>query len=109
MEQLEREKPGLEVEKADDERGDPLIKLVGELDMASADVLRQILGEVLAKGPKRVVFEVGQLTFMDSSGIAVLVMASNKADRVELRNAQPIVRRVVEVAGLGGILWLDQP
>lgn len=107
MEQLEREKPGLVIEQAADEAGDPRLKLAGELDMASAETLRQAVDSVLAGNPKRIVFELGELVFMDSSGIAVLVHASNNVDKVELRNTQPIVRRVVEVAGLAGILWLD--
>ena len=107
MEQLEREKPGLGIEQATDEVGDPLLKLAGELDMASAETLRETVDRVLANSPRRIVFEISELEFMDSSGIAVLISASNNVEKVELRNAQPIVRRVVEVAGLTAILWLE--
>jgi len=106
MEQLEREKPGFGIEMATDEVGDPLLKLAGELDMSSAEILRETVDRVLAGNPTRIVFELSELVFIDSSGIAVLILASNHVEKVELRNAQPIVRRVVEIAGLGDILWL---
>jgi anti-sigma B factor antagonist len=107
MEQLEREEPRLAIERATDAGGDPLIKLSGELDMASAESLRETVDSILDEHPTRVVFELSQLSFMDSSGIAILILASNNLERVELRNPQTIVRRVIEVAGLTGILWLD--
>jgi anti-anti-sigma factor len=107
MEQLEREEPRLAIERATDAGGDPLVKLSGELDMASAETLRETVDSILGEHPQRIVFELSQLTFMDSSGIAILILASNNVERVELLNPQTIVRRVIEVAGLTGILWLD--
>jgi anti-sigma B factor antagonist len=108
MEQLERQEPRLAIERATDAGGVPLIKLSGELDMASAETLRETVDGILGEHPQRIVFELSQLTFMDSSGIAILILASNNVEKVELRNPQTIVRRVVEVAGLTGILGLEQ-
>ena len=107
MEQLEREEPRLAIERTTDTGGDPIIKLSGELDMASAEALREAVDGVVGEHPTRVVFELSQLSFLDSSGIAILILASNNVERVEIRNPQTIVRRVIAVAGLTGILWLD--
>jgi anti-sigma B factor antagonist len=107
MEQLEPEEPRLAIERATGAGGDPLIKLSGELDMASAETLRETIDSILEEHPQRIVFELSQLTFMDSSGIAILILASNRVEGVELLNPRTIVRRVIEVAGLTGILGLD--
>jgi anti-sigma B factor antagonist len=104
MEQLDQNKPPLAIELSTDEHGDPLIRLRGELDIASADTLRETVSSVLATAPNRLVFELDELLFIDSSGIAVLVLASNNVDKVELHHAQPIVTRVVELTGLSGTL-----
>lgn len=106
MEHIDPETPRLQIERATDENGNPLITLRGELDIASADTFRETVTDVLAERPERLVFELGELSFMDSSGIAVLVQASNGVAEVELHHAQPIVRRVVELTGLSGALRL---
>jgi len=41
---------------------------------------------------------------MDSSGIALLIEVSNRVGSVQIRNATPIVRRVLEVTGLADAL-----
>jgi anti-sigma B factor antagonist len=104
MEQLNPETPGLVIEQAVDVDGDPLVTLRGELDMTCADAFREVVEKVLVQRPTRLVFEVTDLRFIDSSGIAVLILASNNVDEVELHHSQPIVRRVVELTGLSGTL-----
>ncbi len=104
MEQLDNDAPRLAIEQSTAADGDPVIRLRGELDISSADLLRETVSGVLAERPKRLVIELGDLTFIDSSGIAVLVLASNKIAEVELHHAQPIVRRVIELTGLSDTL-----
>ncbi len=63
--------------------------------------------ELLGQKPSRVVFDLSQLTFMDSSGIAVMVYVANNVEKIELRQASSIIRRVVEATGLSDILRLE--
>ena len=82
----------------------------GELDLATAPDLADALTTVLrALDPaSRVAVDLGGTTFVDSSGLAVLVAAHRAAtargQRVVLSGAQPQVRRVLEVTGVSQVL-----
>jgi anti-sigma B factor antagonist len=88
------------------EDGMPVIRLSGELDMVSVERVRPVVQEVLAAGNDRLAFDVSELEFMDSSGIALLVSATRKARQVELRHPTPIVRRLIELTGLTELLLM---
>jgi anti-sigma B factor antagonist/stage II sporulation protein AA (anti-sigma F factor antagonist) len=81
---------------------------VGEIDMSTADVLRDALNDALDKNPPAVVLDMAGVTFLDSTGIAALVVAHNRAidenTALTLINCRPIVRRVLDVTGLLGPL-----
>lgn len=97
---------GVQVEGRVDERGVATIRLAGELDLAGLDEARQGIGAVLAERTRRVVFDLEDLVFMDSSGIGVMLEVRNQVGAVEVRNASAIVRRVIEVSGLTELLGL---
>jgi anti-anti-sigma factor len=104
MEELETDKTDLVIHQGTDAAGDPLIKLSGEIDISNADAFRQTVEATVGAKPQRLVFDLGQLTFMDSSGIAVMVLAANNVAAIELRDTPPIIRRVIESTGLTEIL-----
>ena len=85
----------------------PLVTIVGELDIASVDGVAAGIEPYLTGTPEKVVFDLGGLQFMDSSGIAMLVNIANRVGTVQVRAASPIVRRVIEVTGLDGIFGLS--
>jgi anti-sigma B factor antagonist len=97
---------GLRIDSALGMDGDPLIKLTGELDLLSADSLRHAIAAALESRPRRLVFELSGLRFIDSAGLAVLIEASGSVDLVELRDPSPAVRRAVELTGLADVLRL---
>lgn len=67
-------------------------------DLSTAASLVDWLVEI--SGAK-IAIDLSELTFMDSSGIAVFVQAKNElGDSIVLTRPQPNVRRVVEIAGL---------
>jgi len=83
-----------------------VIRLSGELDMVSVERVRSVVDGVLAADDDRIAFDVGELEFMDSSGIALLVSAARTARQVELRHPTPIVRRLIELTGLTELLLM---
>jgi anti-sigma B factor antagonist len=91
-----------------DSAGTPTIAIVGDLDMASVAVVGEKIEPFLKDGPERVVFDLSRLTFMDSSGITLLLKVANRVGTVEVRDPTPIVRRVIEVTGLGTVFGIDQ-
>lgn len=83
------------------------LTIAGELDIASVGAVQEAIDEILTDECQRVVFELGDLTFMDSSGLALMLQVSRKVETVEIRHATPIVHRVIEATGLGEILGLQ--
>ncbi len=77
-----------------------VIRVVGEIDLASAATVRTRVDEAVEAGAARIVFDLGAVDFIDSSGLAVLVSALRRTGAVALRNPAGNVRRVVEIAGL---------
>jgi anti-sigma B factor antagonist len=92
------------VESAD---GRPLlVRLAGELDLAGAEDIGPALDELLRRDAQPVRIDAAELTFADSSGVAVLLRIANHFGPVETVHAVPVVRRVLQVLGLGARLGL---
>ena len=83
-----------------DDPQSPVILIQGELDLASVESVKAGIEPFLAPGPSQVTFNLEKLTFMDSSGIALLVEISNDVGQVSLTHVPPIVHRVLEITGL---------
>jgi anti-anti-sigma factor len=91
------------------ERGDMVVvSVAGELDMASAPQLQDQIMELLDQGRSRLVFDLADASFCDSTGLSVFVRAKNACDEAggEVRLAAPQrgVRRILEVSGLVEVL-----
>src|SRR5947207_3141232 len=94
-------------------RADPASKSVlapirGEIDLHNGPDLRGTLLELLTKHePKRLVLNLSQVPYMDSSAIAVLVEALQKirksGGRIFLTDLQPRVKGLLEIARLDSI------
>ena len=82
----------------------PVITVAGELDLTNAKQVSSAIEAALSGHGQRVVFEVSELTFMDSSGIALLASVARQAREIELRDPTPIVRRLIEMTGLDQLL-----
>jgi anti-sigma B factor antagonist len=50
-----------------------VIRLTGELDVVCADTFKRKLAAVTDAGPKEVVIDLRELTFIDSTGLALLL------------------------------------
>ncbi|QXJ22276.1 STAS domain-containing protein [Actinomadura graeca] len=82
-----------------------VLRLSGELDVATADDLRfHIRAAVEAHAPQRLLLDLSQLGFADSSGLSVLVWAhqlmSDRGHQLRLHHPQPQVMRVLHITGL---------
>jgi anti-sigma B factor antagonist len=88
------------------------VHLGGELDLASVPGIEPALDALLTDsadnpGDGPVVVDVAELEFLDSSGVAVLIRLANHLGPIRLVNANPVVRRVVEVLSLAPRLGLE--
>src|SRR5450432_4200300 len=94
------DRPEVRVSVTVDDPSAPVIHLAGELDLASVASAKEGIAPYLAGAPARVTIDLEKLTFMDSSGIALLVQIANDVGDVSLINVAPIVHRVLEATGL---------
>ena len=91
------------------------LTLVGELDMACKERFMDVLKARVAARPRRLVIDLRSVTFIDSTGIALLLTcrAAAQEDDFELyivRSSAEIVHAVFEAAGVAKVLPLcDSP
>ena len=107
MAELENPAPVATIEHSSDASGAPLLKVSGELDLSNVETLRREIDRALTTAPKSLVFDLSDLAFMDSSGIAAFLQASRRVDAIVLRNPSNIIRRVVAATGLTEILRVE--
>jgi len=80
------------------------VSAAGEVDMATADRLRETLLNALGRRPATLTVDLGEVTFMDSTGVAVLVqgyrMSGEFGVPMTIANPRPPVRRALEISGI---------
>ena len=86
-------------------QGDVLVVFVaGELDMASKGQLAAAVAERQRPDVVRVIIDMAELEFMDSTGLSEIVLINVAGEseglKVTVRGARPQVRRVFEITGL---------
>ncbi len=81
-----------------------VVRPIGEIDLSCAALLRQRLSEVQSSQPARLIIDLSQGPYMDSSGVATLVEAMQVARRggskLVLCAMQDKVRSIFEIARL---------
>ena len=87
------------------------IEVIGELDTFAARKLRHCVDQVLRQGDRMLIFDLGTTSFLDSSGLGVLVDTLKHLRRhggkMTLRNVPTSARRVLEVTGLTKVFAID--
>lgn len=75
-----------------------ILRVRGELDLSSAHQLNQELRLAELSEAREIVVDLGGLSFMDSSGLHVLLRAADREPkRLRLRPAPPLVQSVFQV------------
>ncbi len=79
-----------------------IIELIGELDLDGAPRLEQELRDAEAGDATSIVVDLGQLEFIDSTGLRLLVMAADRSQdgRFSLLRGPRQVHRVFEITDL---------
>ena len=84
-------------------------RLAGEIDHhAAKEIMAELAEQIDAALPEHLVLELSGVTFMDSSGIAVLLNAWRRMGQlkgtVEVRQVPEQAQRVLQAAGLERLL-----
>lgn len=85
-----------------------VVRLVGELDHHTAEMVKNRLEEEIAKGVRHMILSLAGLTFMDSSGLGVILGRYKQLTQLEGKmvvcSIHPTVYRLFEMSGLFKIL-----
>ena len=83
---------------------DCTVEWAGEIDLATADQLAERLRPVLDTGAADVIVDLGAVTFLDSTGLRVLLSARRRLEadgrQLHVRNPSRSVQRVFVLSGL---------
>lgn len=95
-----------------DESADgPVLHIEGEVDVYTSPALRDELYRLIDAGAKRVVIDLADMDFIDSSGLGVFVGAlkriRERSGDLELRAMQPSTRKVLEITGLTQVFTIS--
>lgn len=91
------------------ENGTAIVMLSGEIDHHTARELRAEIDRfVITMQPDRLTMDFTGITFMDSSGIGLIIgrykLMKECGGQLEIRGAQPYIRRVLKLSGIERIV-----
>lgn len=86
--------------------------VAGEVDVSCADELRGALDDALASAAEEVIVDISELSYIDSTGIGVLVGVVHRGEeqgkRVRIAHPQRNVERVLAMLGILADLGIDE-
>lgn len=92
-------------------QGAVLVRLEGELDMASAPRFERVLNTALEHCASTVALDLSELTFLDSTGIHVLISADRRATHqgctFVLRSPTRSVLKVLRLTGVDRLMVIE--
>jgi anti-sigma B factor antagonist len=90
----------------------PVVKVAGEVDIETSPALDERLRSVLDQGYSSVMVDLAGVTFLDSTGLSVLIGGLRRCQdgggELRLLSPRPNVRKVLEVTGLLGTFRLEE-
>jgi anti-sigma B factor antagonist len=92
------------VDLVEGEDGALTVRLGGELDITNVGTLASAVAPALERGVDRLIVDVGDVRFADSSAIALWVRWATVVPEIELRAVPPLLRRVIDSMGLSDTL-----
>ncbi len=99
------------VESAAEPGGSPTLRMVGEVDIQTSPILQEHLSRVLDEGSTSVVIDLQEVTFLDSTGLSVLIAGLKRCQSaggdIRLVSPRPNVRRVLDITGLSDVFHLE--
>jgi anti-sigma B factor antagonist len=83
--------------------GTAVVRVSGELDLATGEMLRCAIAEIVTSNLRRVTLDLRELTFVDVAGLRALVdvseMASVSSAEFRLSAVTDATRRAIRLAG----------
>lgn len=86
--------------------GDGAVLITGDLDVATIGPVRQQVFDLIGSGATDLVLDLSGVTFMDSSGITLLLQCRARATLV-IRAPSTAVRRILALTGVAELLTIS--
>ncbi len=90
----------------------PVVRVSGEIDIQTSPILEEHLVAAADGGLTSVVVDLAEVTFLDSTGLSVLIGGLKRCQEaggeMRLAGLRPNVRKVLEVTGLTEAFHVDE-
>jgi anti-sigma B factor antagonist len=99
------------VRTAEDGDGGTMVHVGGDIDTYTSPELRNLLGVLVRGGSTRLALDLSEVTFLDSSALAVLIATAKlcraHGGSLRIQAATPETLRLLEITGLNRSLEAD--
>lgn len=90
--------------------GTATVTVRGEVDLANADRFESVMHKATT-GARRVVVDLGETTFMDSTGLSILIRAGQHLGRPPeafvVRRPNDLVHRLLHITGVDSLVTIE--
>ena len=87
-----------------------VLPLEGDIDLHVSPVVTEALNAMIKKKPERIVIDLSRATYIDSAGVAALILAMQDVEayggKFFLSGVQETIRLILETSGLDRIFWI---
>lgn len=95
-----------------DNGSEDMIEISGEVDIFTAPDFKNSLYDIIGEGKRDVVLECGQLSYIDSTGLGILLGALKRVRQNErnvyVRNLKDNIRKLFKITGLDKVFVLEE-
>ena len=86
------------------------VRVIGELDLSTAPRLREVLAELAGKGTIDVTLDLADMSFIDSTGVSVLVSGLKRlretGGNLVLQSPRASAMKVFDITGLTSVFTI---
>ena len=87
-----------------------VLPLEGDIDLHVSPVVTEALNAMIKKKPERIVIDLSRATYIDSAGVAALILAMQDVEayggKFFLSGVQETIRLILETSRLDRIFWM---
>ena len=87
-----------------------VLPLEGDIDLHVSPAVTESLNALIKKKPERIVIDLSRATYIDSAGVAALMLAKQDVEayggKFFLSGVQETIRLILETSGLDRIFWI---
>src|SRR5438445_11329820 len=87
-----------------------VLSLEGDIDLHISPAITEALNAMIKKKPERIVIDLSRATYIDSAGVAALMLAKQEVEayggKFFLSGVQEIIRLILETSRLDRIFWI---